>query len=73
MPCWLLTSVAKSDEFVKATAGRQLLSPCQDGRLRSFFMNFRADRARELDPRPFVEPGFSGFALRARCSCWLVC
>lgn len=52
----------ESDEFVKATRVGAA-EPVQDGDA-VIFMNFRADRARELT-RAFVEPGFSGFA-RAR-------
>lgn len=49
----------ESDEFVKATV---IGEPVQvvDGDA-VIFMNFRADRARELS-RAFVEPDFSGFA-----------
>lgn len=49
----------ESDEFVKATT---IGAPVkvEDGDA-VVFMNFRADRARELS-RAFVEPGFSGFA-----------
>ena len=49
----------ESDEFVKATT---IGAPVrvEDGDA-VIFMNFRADRARELS-RAFVEPGFSGFA-----------
>ena len=48
----------ESDEFVKATV---IGTPVrvEDGDA-VVFMNFRADRARELT-RAFVEPGFSGF------------
>ncbi|WOD11650.1 2,3-bisphosphoglycerate-independent phosphoglycerate mutase [Pseudomonas sp. NyZ704] len=49
----------ESDEFVKATR-IGAAEPVQDGDA-VIFMNFRADRARELT-RAFVEPGFSGFA-----------
>ncbi len=52
----------ESDEFVKATTiGAS--APVADGDA-VVFMNFRADRARELS-RAFVEPGFKEFA-RAR-------
>ena len=49
----------ESDEFVKSTT---IGAPVrvEDGDA-VIFMNFRADRARELS-RAFVEPGFSGFA-----------
>src|SRR5690606_15375549 len=52
----------ESDEFVKATT---IGAPVQveDGDA-VVFMNFRADRARELS-RAFVEPGFSEFPRRA--------
>ncbi|BCG27504.1 2,3-bisphosphoglycerate-independent phosphoglycerate mutase [Pseudomonas tohonis] len=52
----------ESDEFVKATRIGDA-APVQDGDA-VIFMNFRADRARELS-RAFVEPGFKEFA-RAR-------
>ncbi|WP_355660557.1 2,3-bisphosphoglycerate-independent phosphoglycerate mutase [Halomonas salifodinae] len=56
----------ESDEFVAATSvrptGRAIAM--QDGDA-AIFMNFRADRARELT-RAFVEPDFAGFARRAR-------
>lgn len=48
----------ESDEFVKATRVGAA-EPVADGDA-VIFMNFRADRARELT-RAFVEPGFSGF------------
>lgn len=48
----------ESDEFVKASRVGAA-EPVQDGDA-LIFMNFRADRARELT-RAFVEPGFSGF------------
>ncbi|MFO7706040.1 MAG: 2,3-bisphosphoglycerate-independent phosphoglycerate mutase [Halopseudomonas sp.] len=48
----------ESDEFVKATRVGAA-EPVADGDA-LIFMNFRADRARELT-RAFVEPGFSGF------------
>ncbi|MFN3579778.1 MAG: 2,3-bisphosphoglycerate-independent phosphoglycerate mutase [Pseudomonas sp.] len=49
----------ESDEFVKATR-IGLAQPVADGDA-VIFMNFRADRARELT-RAFVEPDFNGFA-----------
>lgn len=49
----------ESDEFVKATVIGEPVR-VEDGDA-VVFMNFRADRARELS-RAFVEPGFSGFA-----------
>ncbi|UXY52669.1 2,3-bisphosphoglycerate-independent phosphoglycerate mutase [Pseudomonas tohonis] len=49
----------ESDEFVKATRIGDA-APVQDGDA-VIFMNFRADRARELS-RAFVEPGFKEFA-----------
>ncbi|MBM7061082.1 2,3-bisphosphoglycerate-independent phosphoglycerate mutase [Pseudomonas sp. UL073] len=52
----------ESDEFVKATR-IGAAAPVEDGDA-VVFMNFRADRARELS-RAFVEPGFAEFA-RAR-------
>ncbi|GEK49124.1 2,3-bisphosphoglycerate-independent phosphoglycerate mutase [Bisbaumannia pacifica] len=55
----------ESDEFVAATSVRpagQAIA-MQDGDA-AIFMNFRADRARELT-RAFVEPDFAGFARRA--------
>jgi 2,3-bisphosphoglycerate-independent phosphoglycerate mutase len=52
----------ESDEFVKATAIGEAVS-IEDGDA-VVFMNFRADRARELT-RAFVEPGFKEFE-RAR-------
>lgn len=48
----------ESDEFVKATRIGEA-APVQDGDA-VIFMNFRADRARELS-RAFVEPGFKEF------------
>ncbi|MEL0169749.1 MAG: 2,3-bisphosphoglycerate-independent phosphoglycerate mutase [Pseudomonadaceae bacterium] len=48
----------ESDEFVKATTIGVPVK-VEDGDA-VVFMNFRADRARELS-RAFVEPGFSGF------------
>ncbi|WP_339651071.1 2,3-bisphosphoglycerate-independent phosphoglycerate mutase [Halopseudomonas pelagia] len=48
----------ESDEFVKATR-IGAAEPVQDGDA-VIFMNFRADRARELT-RAFVEPDFAGF------------
>src|SRR5690554_6154495 len=48
----------ENDEFVKATViGKP--APMQDGDA-LIFMNFRADRAREIT-RPFIEPDFSEF------------
>ena len=48
----------ESDEFVKAT---RIGEPVQmDDGDAVVFMNFRADRARELT-RAFVEPGFNAF------------
>ena len=52
----------ESDEFVKATVIGDAV-PMQDGDA-LIFMNFRADRAREIT-RAFIEPGFNGFQ-RAR-------
>lgn len=49
----------ESDEFVKATTVGEPVR-VEDGDA-VVFMNFRADRARELS-RAFVEPGFIGFA-----------
>lgn len=49
----------ESDEFVKATVIGEPVR-VEDGDA-VIFMNFRADRARELT-RAFVEPAFSGFA-----------
>jgi 2,3-bisphosphoglycerate-independent phosphoglycerate mutase len=49
----------ESDEFVKATTIGEPVR-VEDGDA-VVFMNFRADRARELS-RAFVEPDFSGFA-----------
>ena len=49
----------ESDEFVKATRVGAC-EPMADGDA-LIFMNFRADRARELT-RAFVEPAFAGFA-----------
>ncbi|MBF8222568.1 2,3-bisphosphoglycerate-independent phosphoglycerate mutase [Halomonas sp. 328] len=55
----------ETDEFVAATsvrpAGRAIAMDEGDA---AIFMNFRADRARELT-RAFVEPGFAGFERRA--------
>lgn len=48
----------ENDEFVKATRIGEA-APVADGDA-VIFMNFRADRARELS-RAFVEPDFSGF------------
>lgn len=53
----------ESDEFVKATCIGQA-APVEDGDA-VIFMNFRADRARELT-RAFVEDDFSGFARKRR-------
>lgn len=57
----LLASYARgeSDEFVKPTVIGEAVA-VEDGDA-LVFMNFRADRARELT-RAFVEPDFSGFA-----------
>lgn len=56
----------ETDEFVAATsirpAGKAVTMEDGDA---AIFMNFRADRARELT-RAFVEDGFSGFARQAR-------
>ena len=49
----------ENDEFVKATSIGEAVR-VEDGDA-VVFMNFRADRARELS-RAFVEPGFNGFA-----------
>ena len=49
----------ESDEFVKATLVRQP-APMRDGDA-AVFMNFRADRARQLT-RALTDPGFDGFA-----------
>lgn len=49
----------ESDEFVQATRIGEA-APINDGDA-VIFMNFRADRARELT-QPFIEPNFSGFA-----------
>ncbi|QOR37085.1 2,3-bisphosphoglycerate-independent phosphoglycerate mutase [Billgrantia diversa] len=56
----------ENDEFVSATVIRdgEGPAPIADGDA-AIFMNFRADRARELT-RAFVEDGFSGFTRRAR-------
>ncbi|MCL7941411.1 2,3-bisphosphoglycerate-independent phosphoglycerate mutase [Halomonas sp. ATCH28] len=56
----------ETDEFVTATSIRPSGAPVAmaDGDA-AIFMNFRADRARELT-RAFVEEGFSGFERRAR-------
>ncbi|MEQ6889672.1 2,3-bisphosphoglycerate-independent phosphoglycerate mutase [Halomonas sp. CS7] len=56
----------ETDEFVTATSIRPAGAPVAmaDGDA-GIFMNFRADRARELT-RAFVEDGFEGFARRAR-------
>lgn len=55
----------ENDEFVAATAIQPDGQTCQieDGDA-VIFMNFRADRAREIT-RAFVEPDFQGFARRA--------
>lgn len=55
----------ENDEFVAATAIQPDGQACQieDGDA-VIFMNFRADRAREIT-RAFVEPDFQGFARRA--------
>lgn len=55
----------ENDEFVAATAIQPQGQPCQieDGDA-VIFMNFRADRARELS-RAFVEADFQGFTRRA--------
>jgi len=55
----------ENDEFVAATAIQTDGQSCQieDGDA-VIFMNFRADRAREIT-RAFVEPNFTGFARRA--------
>ena len=53
----------ENDEFVQPTAvGGQ--APIRDGDV-VVFMNFRADRARQLT-RAFVDPGFDGFSRVAR-------
>ncbi|MEZ5462820.1 2,3-bisphosphoglycerate-independent phosphoglycerate mutase [Dokdonella sp.] len=53
----------ENDEFVVPTAiGNGM--PMQDGDA-VVFMNFRADRARQLS-RVFVEPGFNGFVLERK-------
>ncbi|MGM0782577.1 MAG: 2,3-bisphosphoglycerate-independent phosphoglycerate mutase [Pseudomonadota bacterium] len=56
----------ETDEFVAATAIHEGSGPVTigDGDA-AFFMNFRADRARELT-RAFVEDDFSGFERRQR-------
>lgn len=56
----------ETDEFVVATSVRPAGEPVvmADGDA-AIFMNFRADRARELT-RAFVEDGFSGFQRQAR-------
>ncbi|PRY71157.1 2,3-bisphosphoglycerate-independent phosphoglycerate mutase [Halomonas ventosae] len=56
----------ETDEFVTATSIRPSGAPVAmaDGDA-AIFMNFRADRARELT-RAFVEEGFSGFERRVR-------
>ncbi|MGR2738613.1 2,3-bisphosphoglycerate-independent phosphoglycerate mutase [Billgrantia sp. Q4P2] len=56
----------ENDEFVSATVIRNGEGPASiaDGDA-AIFMNFRADRARELT-RAFVEDGFSGFPRRVR-------
>jgi 2,3-bisphosphoglycerate-independent phosphoglycerate mutase len=56
----------ENDEFVSATVIHTEQGPASiaDGDA-AIFMNFRADRARELT-RAFVEDGFSGFQRRAR-------
>nr|WP_163501469.1 2,3-bisphosphoglycerate-independent phosphoglycerate mutase [Halomonas socia] len=56
----------ESDEFVSATSVRPNNAPVviEDGDA-AIFMNFRADRARELT-RAFVEDGFDGFTRRTR-------
>ncbi|MBW6392883.1 MAG: 2,3-bisphosphoglycerate-independent phosphoglycerate mutase [Halomonas sp.] len=56
----------ENDEFVSATVVRNGEGPATigDGDA-AIFMNFRADRARELT-RAFVEEGFSGFERRVR-------
>ncbi|TVP91421.1 MAG: 2,3-bisphosphoglycerate-independent phosphoglycerate mutase [Pseudomonadaceae bacterium] len=51
----------ESDEFVKATSIGDPVSVADGDAV--VFMNFRADRARELS-RAFVEPDFTGFARR---------
>ncbi|MGJ7458251.1 2,3-bisphosphoglycerate-independent phosphoglycerate mutase [Halomonas sp. RA08-2] len=55
----------ETDEFVSATSLRPAGTPVvlEDGDA-AIFMNFRADRARELT-RAFVEDAFGGFARRA--------
>ena len=55
----------ESDEFVAATSIRPIGNPVvlEDGDA-AIFMNFRADRARELT-RAFVQADFDGFARRA--------
>ena len=56
----------ESDEFVKPSAilqgGQVVKMAAGDGVL---FMNFRADRARELS-RAFIDPGFTGFKRQAQ-------
>ncbi len=56
----------ENDEFVSATSIRPAGTAVrmEDGDA-AIFMNFRADRARELT-RAFTEDGFSGFTRRAR-------
>jgi 2,3-bisphosphoglycerate-independent phosphoglycerate mutase len=60
----------ENDEFVKPTviAGA---TPMQDGDV-VVFMNFRADRARQLTAA-FVEPGFDGFSARRPALADFVC
>ncbi|HXH02954.1 MAG TPA: 2,3-bisphosphoglycerate-independent phosphoglycerate mutase [Candidatus Competibacteraceae bacterium] len=60
----------ENDEFVKATVIGEP-APMRDGDA-VIFMNFRADRARQLS-RAFVEDGFQGFAraLRPRLSAFV--
>ncbi|MDT8893408.1 2,3-bisphosphoglycerate-independent phosphoglycerate mutase [Halomonas sp. I1] len=56
----------ETDEFVTATAIAPGGTPItMDDGDAALFMNFRADRARELT-RAFVEDGFDGFARQAR-------
>ena len=56
-------AAGENDEFVKATR-IGAAAPIQDGDS-IVFMNFRADRARELS-RAFVEDDFTGFTRRVR-------
>ena len=57
----------ETDEFVAPTVIGDGARRCADGDA-VVFMNFRADRARELTAA-FVAPDFDGFARRGRSRC----